>query len=87
MVEGTLSMVWRPGSLELFCAKQSISCVSQARNNVVVLIETFINCRGIDGDIRMLLMHVGNALWRREQTDQFERFGARILESMQSCDG
>src|SRR5262249_60237370 len=73
------------GHFFLFRAKEPAPRVSQTRNNVVVCIETLVNRRSIDGHIGMLLMHVSNALWRRQQADKFERFRARILESMQGC--
>src|SRR5215831_12739794 len=83
MPGSTLAVAVPPHRWSLLGAKQPVPRIAQTGEYIAVNIEAVVNGRGVDGYIRVLLVHVGNAFWGRQQTDEFERPGTRILESVQ----
>src|SRR5690606_7524377 len=77
----------RPGQPYLLGAKDAVTRVAQTGQDVAVLVELAVDGRGVDGHVRVCLLHRGQAFGAGQQADELDRLGVALLEPVDGGDG
>jgi hypothetical protein len=62
--------------------EQPVPRVPQPRHDVAVVVQPAVDGRGEDGHVRVVLLHVGNALGRGHQADEADGAWRRLLQPL-----
>ena len=64
--------------------KGSIASITQARDNITNLIELFVDCSGMNLNIRVGFRQLGNAFGRGNKTAEIDVFYAALFHDIDS---
>ena len=59
----------------LLCPKNPVACITQAGQDVAVVIELAVNGGGVKGHVRMSQLQRGDAFWASQQANELDGFG------------
>src|SRR4051794_34536148 len=71
----------------LLRAIKAVTRIPQARDDVAAVVELAVDRGGVDHDVRMLSMEALDSLRRRDEADQVDRAGPRVLDRCDRCGG
>src|ERR1035438_874251 len=81
-----LATISRVSKLFISDSEQPVPRVAQARQDEALLIQLLVNGGSENGQVRIMRMHVPNALGRRHEVDQPHAPGTELSQQVHSSD-